>query len=72
LKLNAPTLRSWIVKEIDKGNVQQIGRGLYRMKRNRRDGAVCWAWVANLILLHNFKVFALKIKRGTLALLDQQ
>ncbi len=34
--------------------------------------AVCWAWVANLILLHNFKVFALKIKRGTLALLDQQ
>jgi hypothetical protein len=33
---------------------------------------VCWAWVANLILLHNFKVFALKIKRGTLALLDQQ
>jgi hypothetical protein len=25
-----------------------------------------------LILLHNFKVFALKIKRGTLALLDQQ
>jgi hypothetical protein len=37
-----------------------------------RDGAVCWAWVANLILLHNFKVFALKIKRGTLALLDQQ
>jgi hypothetical protein len=25
-----------------------------------------------LILLHNFKVFALKIKCGTLALLDQQ
>jgi hypothetical protein len=37
-----------------------------------RDGAVCWAWVVNVILLHNFKVFALKIKRGTLALLDQQ
>jgi hypothetical protein len=37
-----------------------------------RDGAACWAWVPNLILLHNFKVFALKIKRGTLALLDQQ
>jgi hypothetical protein len=37
-----------------------------------RDGAVYWAWVANLILLHNFKVFALKIKRGTLALLNQQ
>jgi hypothetical protein len=28
---------------------------------------VCWAWVANLILLHNFKVFALEIKRGTKA-----
>jgi len=25
-----------------------------------------------LILLHNFKIFALEIKRGTLALLDQQ
>jgi hypothetical protein len=25
------------------------------------------AWVANLILLHNFKVVALKIKRGTKA-----
>ena len=37
-----------------------------------RDSAVCWAWVANLIVLHNFKVVALRIKHGTLALLDQQ
>jgi hypothetical protein len=42
------------------------------LRHQMRDGAVCWAWVASSILLHNFKVFALKIKRGTLALLDQQ
>jgi hypothetical protein len=42
------------------------------IRQRIEEGAVCWAWVANLILLHNFKVFALKIKRGTLALLDQQ